>query len=969
MKTQHDSKKTPVSILAASIGLALQLTALSAMAQQPSAPVPQPAPSAQQAKPEQQATGQQTPAPVEEAPENADLGRIEVIGIRQTQRSSAEVKRDSNVIVDALVSDEIGASPDLSVGETLERVTGVSADRFKGSASEISVRGLGPFLGFSTFNGREVSSGSGDRAVSFQQFPSDIVNGVVVYKSQRADLVEGGVSGIIDLQTVQPLDYGKKRVQVDLRGSYNEYDDNVQGSGGGLGFRGSISAINQWDTSIGRIGAAVGYSRIDSTAPEDFYTASSSWRPCNSINTAPTAVTGGTAGVNCSYSAASTNPVYFVGNGYTYRQLSTKDDREAVIGALQWSPNALWDINLDIQASTRESIEDRHDLGLADGRRGIAPTQIADNGALLVWRGNSVLDNINTIRDRDEDYLGGGLRAEWRARDNLVLSTDISYSKTEREQLDLSTRLRSNTLVGVGGRVAYTFDQRSSIPTFTTFTPVNLDNHALFTTAAFARRQAESREDEIKAVRFDGKLDIAEGWFTKLEAGVRYSDHDRITDLSNDNNRETITAAATAAGQAACALGFPQDNWGRGTGTNIHSWAVFDTRCLYRNFTGVNDVGALADSRSADDLDVNEKTLAAYFMANFAGDLGSVPYTGNFGVRAVRTDVTSTGFRGDFDITTSGGAIVLVPIAGSFSPVTIENTFTDFLPSVNVSFELRPDLLLRGAAYRAMARPNIESMGAGRTFVLDASGTTVADAIGGVSGGNPRLEPLISNNYDVSLEWYPNEDTSLSMALYYKQLFAGTVPASANALVETFTIDGTQVAVPVAQQKNADGDRDLHGVEVTAQHAMTYLPGFWSGLGFILGYNYADSNFEYPDPSAFDPLNPLARFTDPAGIIGFSRHSGSATVYYESDKMTLRALYKYRSSYFKPFELTSNREVKDAGFLDLSADYRINKYVQLRLQALNVLNQQQEMERPVEGSRAETSYFGTTYFFGVRLRF
>jgi iron complex outermembrane recepter protein len=85
--------------------------------------------------------------------------------------------------------------------------------------------------------------------------------------------------------------------------------------------------------------------------------------------------------------------------------------------------------------------------------------------------------------------------------------------------------------------------------------------------------------------------------------------------------------------------------------------------------------------------------------------------------------------------------------------------------------------------------------------------------------------------------------------------------------------------------------------------------------------------------------------------------------------MTLRALYKYRSEYSKPFELTANRVVKDAGFLDLSADFRINKYMQLRLQALNVLNQHQEMYRPVEGSRAETSYFGTTYFFGVRFRF
>lgn len=961
MRTMYPKKKTPVTLLVASIGIALQMSAYAAAQEVKQTPVP----AQKTTKQENNATQQQDSAQPDEATE---IETIVVQGIRQTQRTSNEVKRESNIIMDALVSDEIGASPDLSVAETLERITGVSADRFKGSASEISVRGLGPFLGFSTFNGREVSSGSGDRAVSFQQFPSDIVNGVAVYKSQRADLVEGGVSGIIDLQTVQPLDYGKKRLQVDLRGSYNQYQSQQDGDNG-LGFRGSVSGITQWDTSIGRIGAAIGYSHIDSSAPEDFYTASSSFRPCNSINTAPNAVTGGTAGQNCSYSIASGNPVYFVGNSYTFRQLSTVDDREALVGAVQWRPNTFWNINLDFQASTRQSIEDRHDLTLADGRRGIAPTVIAENGALLSWRGNSVLDNINTIRNREEDYFGGGLSVEWRALDNLVLSTDISYSRTEREQLDLSARLRSNTLVGAGGRVAYSFDQRTGFPTFVTVTPVNLDNAALFTTGAFARRQAESREDEIKAARFDARLNISEGWFSKLEAGLRYSDHDRITDLSNDNNRETISAAATAAGQSACQLAFPQENWGSNSGTNISSWAVFDTRCLYRNFTGSDDLGPLVDSRSADDINVNEKTLAAYFMASFTGDFGSVPYTGNFGLRAVRTDITSIGFRGDFDITTSAGSIVLVPIAGSFSPVTINNEFTDFLPSANVSLELSSDLLLRGAAYRAMARPNIEALGAGRTFVLDASGTTVADAIGGVSGGNPRLEPLLSNNYDLSLEWYPNKDTALSLALYYKQLSAGIVSASANSLLESFEIDGSSVLVPVAQQKNDDGKSYLHGVEVTAQHSMTYLPGIWSGLGFNLGYNYANSNFEYPDPSAVDPVNPLARFTEPVGIVGFSRHSGSASVYFENDKLTLRALYKYRSEYSKPFELTANRVVKDAGFLDLSADYRINEHMQLRFQVLNVLDENQEMDRPVEGSRAETSYFGRTYFFGVRFKF
>ena len=162
---------------------------------------------------------------VQPAAQPSEVGEVVVTGIRATQRNSTAVKRNATVIVDAIVNEEIGALPDNSVAETLERIVGVTADRFKGSASEISIRGLGPYLGFSTLNGREVSSGSGDRAVSFQQFPSELTNGVLVYKSQQADFVEGGVSGVIELRTLRPLEYGRRRFQAEGRLNYLPYAD------------------------------------------------------------------------------------------------------------------------------------------------------------------------------------------------------------------------------------------------------------------------------------------------------------------------------------------------------------------------------------------------------------------------------------------------------------------------------------------------------------------------------------------------------------------------------------------------------------------------------------------------------------------------------------------------------------------------------------------------------------------------
>lgn len=156
---------------------------------------------------------------------------------------------------------------------------------------------------------------------------------------------------------------------------------------------------------------------------------------------------------------------------------------------------------------------------------------------------------------------------------------------------------------------------------------------------------------------------------------------------------------------------------------------------------------------------------------------------------------------------------------------------------------------------------------------------------------------------------------------------------------------------------------------MAVNHAFTTLPAPFNGLGLQASYSHADSDFDYPDPSAVDPANPLANFTDPVGIPGLSKHVGSLTGYYEDERLSLTAVYKYRSDYFKPFLLNANRVVEDAGYLDLSATYNITDNVQARIQAINIGDEHQVMYRPVGGSVAETSYFGPSYFAGVRVRF
>lgn len=166
-------------------------------------------------------------APMAHAQEESSIETIEVTGTRSTIRNSIEVKRDSAAIVDALSADDIGDLPALSIGEALETLTGASSHREQGGATEISIRGLGPFLGSTVINGREATNGSGDRSVNFSQFPSELFNKLAIYKTQQANLIEGGVSGQIALETLKPLEYGKRRIQGEIKANYNPDNNNI----------------------------------------------------------------------------------------------------------------------------------------------------------------------------------------------------------------------------------------------------------------------------------------------------------------------------------------------------------------------------------------------------------------------------------------------------------------------------------------------------------------------------------------------------------------------------------------------------------------------------------------------------------------------------------------------------------------------------------------------------------------------
>ncbi|MCZ0953154.1 MAG: TonB-dependent receptor plug domain-containing protein, partial [Rhodospirillaceae bacterium] len=313
------------------------------------------------------------------------LEEIVVTGMRRTIQDSINLKRNSITIVDGLSADEIGALPALSIGEALETVTGAATHRENGGATEVAIRGLGPYLGTTTVNVRESTNGSGNRAVNFSIFPSELFNSISVHKTQSASYIEGAVSGQVQLTTRRPIEYGDQRVQFSVKGSAHPDDANIDGQSNG--HRTTFSYINSWESEgLGNFGISFGGQVRDDSNPEaeaTHTTGGGRFEACvleSFDSMAQPLDTSGRCDENGSdpdlsndqlqdlidsnpdYNSVADIPFAYIPRDRTFRRNTTDDDRQAVFGALQWQPSDRLEFMVDYQQSERDQQELRQDL-------------------------------------------------------------------------------------------------------------------------------------------------------------------------------------------------------------------------------------------------------------------------------------------------------------------------------------------------------------------------------------------------------------------------------------------------------------------------------------------------------------------------------------------------------------------------------------------------------------------------------
>ena len=949
---------------------------------------------------------------------------IDVVGSRRTIQDQISIKREATTVVDGLSAEDIGDLPALSIGEALESITGAASHRENGGATEITIRGLGPFLSATHINGREATNGSGDRSVNFSQFPSELIKKVAIYKTQDASMIEGGVAGVISLETLQPLDYGKQRFQGEVKLNYNPEEANVDNSlQSDLGYRGTFSYVDQFELAGGQnLGISFGGQRQDITQPEaesrsSSPTGSSLWACLND----PTNTNEGfyrssagdcedriTGGSNQGYDPeidpetgraySDGVPYAWTGSSRSFRQNETSDERDALFLAVQYQPSADWDINLDAQVSDRVQREARHDLIFLQKRAipGLTgPTLVTnDVGGILHWEGQDRIESSGEQFSREENYRGGGINIEHHYSDLLTVELDLAYSQTKREELQISNRARTPD------RHFFSWDMGDNIPHFTT-TNLDVTDISNFTDSLRSRLDREnSRENEVSSVRLDFDYILDSDVFTSIEGGVRASEMTFVQygGTNGNGSRDEYTLDTSVANALdilnSCQIDFPESDFldnvsdgniitnvdadgnviSSGTGS---SWATYDNLC-FAEAVSASRGGSVSypevEYESQGTIDVTEKTYAMYLMANYDTEMFDKFIRGNFGIRVVDTEVTSVGFRNSFTIeTTELGELRLVP-GDDLERTVGGGGYTEILPSFNLVVDYSDDILLRAGIYRGMSRVDPADLGFNREFQTDdeVAPTTLADLIVGVNGsGNPNTQPLMSWNYDLAIEWYPNEDSIFALSLYHKQFQGGF---QQRTVLEPYEIEGQSFNLPITNSVTTDDTSNLYGIEASVAYR-------WDiGVGVKFGYNYADTDYEFEDSNYGDTFvtdldGNTTQLQDgiipPGSVPGFSEHVFSGQVYYQVGDFDTALIYKYRSEYFQPY--TSNgtrlRYVDEVGVWEARASYKINSNMKVRVSAINLFSAPKSQDYYVQGNLGEVNDYGPRLFAGVTFKY
>ena len=928
----------------------------------------------------------------ETATEDEQLEEIVVTGIRASIESAIAVKQQSMSIVEAISAEDIGKLPDTSIAESISRLPGLTSQRAEGRASAISLRGTDPGFTTALLNGREQVSTGDNRSVEFDQYPSELISQVVVYKTPDAQLVGQGLAGTIDLRTVKPLDYGRRAIAVNIRGEMNSNDDLGAGSDD-TGYRASFSYIDQF--MDGTLGVAFGFARLDSPMATRGFGTYEPWNAAGSSG-GPIDCGGVTGGCTNNPGIAEGN---FVTNGMKVRADMGSTERDGYMAAVQFQPNDRWESTLDAYYSTMDQVDNARSLEVnlggypapccdnaADGSNPFLPGTVFGYSDTTVRSNTIVAGTLNTVLPlvrnflftTEDEIFATGWRNEFTLSDTWSMVADVSYSMAERDQFQPETNAQY-ALLPTPPRNQYdtgTFNLRAGrdMPLLSFTRDYTNPDLVLLGPTIYGAGYAKlpRTEDELTSFRLDGIRTGDVWWFESIAFGANYSDRTKEKETP-ESGLSTITGDAVRIGDQFLRNDM---NLGYAGAGQALAWDVYGVLAEYFNpiVWGRPD----CDDRPSTECqqltylagkfwDVQEKVTTGYVRADLAHDLSdTVELRGNLGMQVVRTDQSSGSWR--VNTNPGAGQDPVVPISDG-------KTYTDYLPQLNLAFMLPDRQAVRVGFAKEIARARMDQLKA-----TEESGYNFQTGEPGGSAGNARLDPWRAWAFDVSYEKYLGESSGyVAVAGFYKDLktyiYTQTTNFEFTDLYESTPDNLFQPGVTkqligrMSRPVNGEGGY-LWGLELTASLPFDMFSEALDGFGAILSYSYTDS-----DIAIQGSVGQVASENIP--LPGLSEDVWNATLYYEKSGFGARIATRYRSEYIGEVSNFANdralRFVEDDMITDAQLSYTFGEgmleNLQVLLQVNNLTNEPYVSYSEDKERLIDYQEYGTQYLFGLNYRF
>lgn len=730
---------------------------------------------------------------------------IIVTGVRASLDRSIDLKRNSSGIVDGISAEEIGKFPDTNLAESLQRITGVSINRVNGEGSSVTVRGFGPGFNLVTLNGRTLPTASiasvgadqnGDfvagttRSFSFNNIASEGVSRLEVYKTARASVPGGGIGAAINIVTRQPLDApagitGSIGAKAVYDGS-DTYDfDRVTPEVSGL-----VNWANQ-DGTFG-IGLFASYQKRNNSA------VSLSVNDWNVETFADFSDTGRgrvkSDGTTIFNNAPSPDTLISFPNDtrYHYSEFS----RERINGqlTLQFAPSDALTITADATFYQNDAEEIRADQSnwynrpfeevTFDGNDQVA-TAIYIDDILTSAKDGGFENQYRSTRDKLWDF---GLNLEWQATDNLTFVLDGHHAKAEA--LPNNPLGHTSTLFALAHKGVA--DQQLTIvdgfpqQTITFDDSINGNNNGVLDLpdlgSQVARSQTSWQSQEVDEIRLDSTWEMGDDDRVQFGGSFRSASMNQSAistyDALGDWGVASVGDIAATAGdlvQEFCMVCEFRDFDAGATGASLIAYRG-DATALYTAFGVPGSVNGTQDNN------VDEDIWAIYAQVDINTELMGRPVNIVAGVRYENTKSESISFQGIPQRLDWGQNNDFVTILSADQlPVTGDNSYDHILPGLDFSIDLTDDLKGRISYGRTIARPDFGSLFAA-TNPGNPNRPTVLGGVPGGTAGNPQLIPLVSDNFDASLEWYFAPSSYFSVGFFDKRVrnFVGTGQTTLN---------------------------------------------------------------------------------------------------------------------------------------------------------------------------------------------